>query len=386
MEEEKTGPASVALNETKIRGAIAHLTKLSVRKLRSERSQQQQQEAPDIAPSNDFTNDSSDDGTDDHAKPPPTTKEEMAGLFGLPLSLVEAIYDPSKPWREISEQLRMLADAEDNSFRAEPTRSSPSGSLIAKDLTEPERRAIFGRWLPEDRYSLDQVPCNLVSGDARTYELKGSECVWVAGAGKSDEGKRICTLQLIVRPVNGPREQLYCGQPWPEICFRGQGKKISQEERASWHPHVWVRFQPKAWYGDATCLEYAVERMPEVTKQARMAQRESVLFADNLHGQTTREFIDACYSRAKAKSHLLPGGVTDLVQLIDRALGALVKHYMGEEHAQWRTEDDNNKKWIDVRHSPTTVPVFITGLLRNPNQRPFCLSHRAWRCGRKECT
>lgn len=129
-----------------------------------------------------------------------------------------------------------------------------------------------------------------------------------------------------------------------------------------------------------------MERMPEVTKQARMAQRESVLFADNLHGQTTREFIDACYSRAKAKSHLLPGGVTDLVQLIDRALGALVKHYMGEEHAQWRTEDDNNKKWIDVRHSPTTVPVFITGLLRNPNQRPFCLSHRAWRCGRKECT
>ena len=59
---------------------------------------------------------------------------------------------------------------------------------------------------------------------------------------------------------------------------------------------------------------------------------------------------------------------------------------MGEEHAQWRTEDDINKKWIDVRHSPTTVPVFITGLLRNPNQRPFCLSHRAWRCGRKECT
>ena len=38
-----------------------------------------------------------------------------------------------------------------------------------------------GRWLYRDRLSLDQVPCNLVNGDVRTYNTKGDEeTVWVA--------------------------------------------------------------------------------------------------------------------------------------------------------------------------------------------------------------
>ena len=47
-----------------------------------------------------------------------------------------------------------------------------------------------GRWLYRNRLSLDQVPCNLVNGDVRTYNTKGDEeTVWVAGSGKGDEGK-----------------------------------------------------------------------------------------------------------------------------------------------------------------------------------------------------
>ena len=56
-----------------------------------------------------------------------------------------------------------------------------------------------------------------------------------------DEHKRFCTLQLIVRFVNGPKSELYAGQPWPEICFRGQGKVIKPIEKESWHPNVWTR-------------------------------------------------------------------------------------------------------------------------------------------------
>ena len=89
----------------------------------------------------------------------------------------------------------------------------------------------WGRWLPPDRYSLDQVPMTLDEGDKRTYDDEGSETVWVAGLGQGDAGKRFCTLQLIARCHNGDKSKLYAEQPWPEVCFRGQGKVISKQEK-----------------------------------------------------------------------------------------------------------------------------------------------------------
>jgi hypothetical protein len=221
-------------------------------------------------------------------------------------------------------------------------------AATALKSTEVDGDEQFGRWLPMDRYSLDQVPCNLVEGDQRTYHFKGAdEHVWVAGSGKGDEGKRFCSLQVVVRFVNGDKTELYAGQPWPEICFRGQGKRVTAEERAAWHPKVWVRFQPKAWYDEATCLKYAKERFRTVTDAARREGRESVLIVDNLYGQTTDEFKTALLRYSNTKVHLLPGGVTDLIQLIDAGFGYLVKFFMGEFHSAWMLEGDNLAKWTE---------------------------------------
>ena len=65
------------------------------------------------------------------------------------------------------------------------------------------------------------------------------------------------------------------GQPKIEVCFRGQGKRIKKEERAGWHKDVVVRFQRKAWYDEALCLEFAKTRMPEVTRGSEGRQRVS---------------------------------------------------------------------------------------------------------------
>ena len=108
---------------------------------------------------------------------------------------------------------------------------------------------------------------------------------------------------------------------------------------------MWVRFQPKAWYDEGTCLAYGRERLPEVTKEARRNGRESGLIADNLFGQTTKEFIRTVKSRAKMVTHLLPGGVTDLLQLIDAGFGALVKKFLGQFFDEWTLEGDNLEQW-----------------------------------------
>jgi hypothetical protein len=186
----------------------------------------------------------------------------------------------------------------------------------------------------------------LVEGDKRTYHFKGAnKHGWVAGSGKGDEGKRFCTLQLMVRFENGDPSKLYNGQPKPEVCFRGKGVRISARERAAWHPHVRVRFQSKAWYDDATCLQWAKERVKECTEEARSQGRESVIITDNLHGQTTQEFRETLWDLAKCKVHLLPGGVTDLLQLIDAGFGYIVKFYLGEFHSDWMCEGDNLVRW-----------------------------------------
>ena len=53
--------------------------------------------------------------------------------------------------------------------------SASSRALSAPPTAAVLRRDKWGRWLPEDRYSLDQVPCTLGEGDARTYNKKGAD-------------------------------------------------------------------------------------------------------------------------------------------------------------------------------------------------------------------
>lgn len=153
-----------------------------------------------------------------------------------------------------------------------------------------------------------QVPCNLREGSKSTYEEKGAQRVWLAGT-KADDGKRFCTLQIIARCANGPEDVPRRGQPKIGIIFRGQGCRISNEEKSGWHPDVHVRFQPKAWADEAYCVSHAAKEMVEATAAARLKGQESVAFYDTLHGQTTPEHEKVLMEKAKCVRHLLPTGV-----------------------------------------------------------------------------
>ena len=59
---------------------------------------------------------------------------------------------------------------------------------------------VYGRWLPHNRLSHDQVGANLRAGLQNTYDEKGAKRVWIAG-GKADDGKRFCTFNITTRAV-----------------------------------------------------------------------------------------------------------------------------------------------------------------------------------------
>ena len=66
--------------------------------------------------------------------------------------------------------------------------------------------------------------------------------------------ERFATLNITARAVCDD-SKVRRGQPKLSITFRGQGKKISAEEKAGYHPDVLVRFQKKAWADDEVCEE-----------------------------------------------------------------------------------------------------------------------------------
>lgn len=106
-----------------------------------------------------------------------------------------------------------------------------------------------------------------------------------------------------------------------------------------------MRFQPKAWADEEYCEAHARKEMAEATQEARRNGQESVVFYDNLHGQTTDEHERVLREKAHAVRHLLPTGVTGEIQLIDDGVGFSTKNEMGHALDLWLEQGDNMKKW-----------------------------------------
>ena len=72
--------------------------------------------------------------------------------------------------------------------------------------------------------------------------------------------------------------------------------------------------------------------------------RETFIVFDNLHGQTTPAFKHAL-AKNSIKMHLLPGGMTDELQLIVDGVGIAVKNEMGQALDKWLETGENLALW-----------------------------------------
>jgi hypothetical protein len=151
----------------------------------------------------------------------------------------------------------------------------------------------WGRWLPHQRWNVDQVPCALNPGKEYTYEKKGANRIWIASR-KNGDDKREFTLHLMVH-LDAEKPQ-----PKPTIIFRGTGKRISKLERDLYDENVIVMFQPKACADTDLCQKWAADWLPKLVN----VQEENVLFCDNLGGQTSLPFKKSC-GRHNVRVHLL---------------------------------------------------------------------------------
>ena len=84
----------------------------------------------------------------------------------------------------------------------------------------PDRK--YRRWMPKQRYNVNQVPLPFVVEQDRTYDFSTNKQVWVSQPG-SGLHKRQATLQLCITAEGKQTVK-------PAIIFRGKGN-VSTEER-----------------------------------------------------------------------------------------------------------------------------------------------------------
>ena len=149
-----------------------------------------------------------------------------------------------------------------------------------RHTTQPDGK--YGRWLPQNRYNVGQVPLPFVIEQDKTNEVKGSDQVWVSQP-SSGLDKRQATLQLCIR-AEGPQNVK------PAVVFRGKGN-VSAEEKGQYDKGVDVYFQKCAWMDSEINMQWATKTLAIGIDNSL---DEKVTFADNVSFQHDKQFHDIC--------------------------------------------------------------------------------------------
>ena len=138
----------------------------------------------------------------------------------------------------------------------------------------------WGRYLPLQRFNMDQSPLPFARDTTKTYEQRDKRSkenrnkkVWTSQPNTWDS-KRFCTLNVCFRPTG---EQTKFA-----IISRWKVKRLSAVEKVCWDKDVDVYFQKNAWADTEFCLDWSKKTFKAILK----GTGSFILFLDNLetHG------------------------------------------------------------------------------------------------------
>ena len=145
------------------------------------------------------------------------------------------------------------------------------------------------------------------------------------------------------------------------MIFRGTGKRINAVEKAARHKSVEVYRQACAWADSAFCNSWAGNTYRKGVGVSSIAapEEQSILFADNLYGQTTEDF-KRVLKECNMLLWLLPPKCTDEVQPVDAGYGRLFKVLVGKSLDAWLLNGDNIERWESNKLTASDRRVLIT--------------------------
>jgi hypothetical protein len=214
---------------------------------------------------------------------------------------------------------------------------------------------VWGRFPPEMRYNMDQVPLPFVVEQERTFTSHDDAHVHIRSCGADGLTKRQYTMHIFVNAGEGQDGVCYV-----ELIARGKGQRLSQVEKAGWHPLVSpVLFQKCAWVDRPTMLIIAKKFC--IKKRERHGNRRVLLFADNLDAHCWEEVLNE-FARANVLVVFVVPGCTDAIQPIDAGIGRSIRIYIGQELDTWLMINDNLDKW-EKGFTASERRVMMTNLL-----------------------
>jgi hypothetical protein len=175
----------------------------------------------------------------------------------------------------------------------------------------------FGKWGPNRRLNVDQVPCELDLQSRRSFVSPDGPASVSAPAGSD---KRFCTLQMCFHPC--PATPL----PRLSIFFRGATEsRILPREQAGYHPRVDIQFQPNAWADTTLCTRWANDTLAKWVKATIPDDRGFLLLCDSFSAQRSHAFIEAIHELG-GEVCFGPPNQTEAWQPVDSGhLGATIK-------------------------------------------------------------
>ena len=189
----------------------------------------------------------------------------------------------------------------------------------------------WDRFPPECRFNVEQSPCLFVFDSSRTYhqftEDQHNEKVWISQPGAGLD-KRQCSLQICFSPEGK--------QPPLVIVFRGAGKRISRDERSSWHKDIHVFFQENARVDTQVAVDWVKKTLKAHTEHLN----RFALLADNLTGQVHKDFKENVSDCSGVVWYGLPNA-TDLWQPVDAGYSKMLKTLMEQEHHRWLDDEEH---------------------------------------------
>ena len=231
--------------------------------------------------------------------------------------------------------------------------------MIGRSSASSAFRAKYGKYLPHQRFNVDQVPLPFCNDMEDTYEEVGNKRVAINQNGPS-LGKRQCTGNVCFRgelpdPPEDPAalaifKKYFLEQPPASLIFRGRGLRISKEEINAYPPGLVVLWQDKAWVDRPTAVRWAMQVwkpfiLSEIAAGVAGAEDRYLLFQDNLDSQLQPTYLDYLRNDCATDNHQVPPNKTDQVQPVDRGLGRHIKIYVGQAMDAWLEDDVNLEKW-----------------------------------------
>ena len=196
----------------------------------------------------------------------------------------------------------------------------------------------YGRFPPERRYNMDQIPMPFVVDQDSTFTTEDDEHVHIRGTGADGLNKRQYSAHVFINAGN--KEENTHG--YIDLICRGKGVRITQLEKDSYNPNINVRWQQKAWVDREVMIDIA-NNFVEFKKE-KHGDDSILLICDNLDAHCCKIVLDI-FGAANILVWFCVPACTDLVQLIDAGIGRSLRLSVGHCLDKWLSIEGNLEAW-----------------------------------------